>query len=196
MSSITTPERGFDQELSEKQRFFLYLSIVLPNIDIIHAIWKSYKKGIDEDILRYHQRISPFKSHPCGNDCIFHPIAGFIDPDMFLDYYSPRESYLISLEMIGHPLFICQFTRSKEDLEKSIYYFDTLINESQIKLSKINKVKVLEKVIHYLSHRNYQLNIEQIMRYLLSFYNMYKDVKILHAYPLAIDSEGKLCRFE
>ena len=163
---------------------------------MIHIIWNLYVKGRDEDIVRYHQSISPFKPHPCGNDCIFHPIAGFIDPDMFLDYYAPREGYLISLEMIGHPLFICQFTRKKEDLEKSVNYFDTLINESQIKLSKIKKVKVLEKVIQYLSHRNYQLDIEQIMRYLLSFYNMYKDVKILHAYPLAIDSENKLCRFE
>ena len=163
---------------------------------MIHIIWNLYVKGRDKDIVRYHQSISPFKQHPCGNDCIFHPVAGFIDPDMFLDYYVPREAYLISLEMIGHPLFICQFTRKKEDLEKSVNYFDTLINEPQIKLSKIKKVKVLEKVIHYLSHKNYQLDIEQIMRYLLSFHNMYKDVKILHAYPLAIDCDGSLCRFE
>lgn len=163
---------------------------------MIHLLWAHYVKDRNTSILNYHLSISPFRPHPCGNDCIFHPVAGFIDPDMFLDYYVPRESYLISLEMIGHPWFICQFTRKKKDLERSIHYFDTLINESQIKLNIVKKVKVLEKVIQHLSCKEYQLNIEQIMRYLLSLYNMYRDVKVLHGYPLAIDSEDKLCRFE
>ena len=167
-----------------------------PSIEIIHILWKQYTDDSDKEILRFHLSISPFKPHPSGNDSIFHPIAGFIDPDMFLDYYNPRQNYLISLEIVGHPWFICQFARKKEDLDKSSNYFDTLINESQIKLRPLKKTKVLEQVIHYLSHKNYQLNEDQIMRYLLSLYNMYKDVKVLHGYPLAIDCDNNLCRFE
>jgi len=194
--SITSEGQGFTYELTEKQKFYLYLSVLCSNLDILHGLWEQYVKDNDKEKLQFHLNISPFRPHPCGNDCIFHPIAGFIDPDMFLEYYEPRENYLISLEMIGHAWFICQFARKKEDLEQSVNYFDTLINESQIKLSPLKKNKVLEKTIDYLSYKNYKLNKDQIMRYLLSLYNMYKDVKVLHAYPLAIDCDGSLCRFE
>jgi len=190
------PGDGFEQCLSEKQTFFLYLSIVIPNIDLIYVIWSLYRKGINKDILSYHNQISPFQPHPCGQDCLFHPVGGFIDPDMFLSYYKPRENYLISLEMIGHTWFICQFKRSREDLEESPTYFDTLINEGKLKLTKLRKKRVLEQAIKYLSEEKYNLTIDQIMRYLLSLYNMYKDTKVLHGYPLAIDRAGKLCRFE
>ena len=188
--------KGFERDLSEKSRFYLYLYEVCPFIDILHILWTQYIKDRDTEILDYHQQISPFKPHPCGQDCIFHPVGGFIDPDMFLSYYKPRENYLISLEMIGHTWFICQFKRRKEDLEKSSIYFDTLINEEQVKLTKLRKQRILEQAITYLSEEKYSLTIDQIMRYLLSFYSMYKDTKVLHGYPLAIDSEGVLCKFE
>ena len=170
-----------------------------PSIEVIHKLWELYKLDIDKEILDYHVSITPFKPHPCGNDCIFHPVAGFIDPDIFLNYYSPRENYLTSLQMIGHPDFICQYSRTKAVLEQSENYFDILINEEKIKLTKLNKVRVLEMVINYLSNIKYSrltLRIDQIMRYLQSFFNMYKDMKILRAHSLAVDSEFQLCQFE
>ena len=54
-------------------------------------------------------------------------------------------------------------------------------------------------VIKYLSETKYSrltLTIDQIMRYLQSFFNMYKDMKILKAHSLGVDSEFQLCRFE
>ena len=207
MSSIrrgTAPERGFDQELSEKQRFFLYLSTVLPNIDIIHAIWHTYKKGIDEDILRYHNQISPFQAHPSGNDnlfnALFHPIAGFIDAEIFELYYEPRENYLQSIVIVGHPYFLCQFYRSKQEIEDSDCttgsYFDRLVNEEQIKLLPLKKVKVLEKAIDRLLCSDCGLTMDPVIRYLYTIYSMYNEKKILSATPIAIDRRGKLCRFE
>lgn len=195
----STRKKGFETELTQKQKFYLYLFNVCPSIEIIHILWNLYKTDIDKTILDYHVSITPFKPHPCGNDCIFHPIGGFIDPDIFLDYYTPRENYLTSLQMIGHSDFICQYTRKKEVLEQSNNYFDALINEEKLKLTKLNKVKVLEMVIKYLSETKYSrltLTIDQIMRYLQSFFNMYKDMKILKAHSLGVDSEFQLCRFE
>ena len=195
----STGEEGFEKELTQKQKFYLYLFGVCPSIEIIHILWNIYKRDIEKSIVDYHVSITPFKPHPCGNDCIFHPVAGFIDPDIFLDYYTPRENYLTSLQMIGHPDFICQYTRKKEVLEQSNNYFETLINEEKIKLTKLNKVKVLEMVIKYLSKTKYSrltLTIDQIMRYLQSFFNMYKDMKILKAHSLGVDKEFQLCRFE
>ena len=201
---ITAPERGFDQELSEKQRFFLYLSIVLPNIELIHAIWDTYKKGIDEDILSYHTSISPFQPHPNGNDnffnALFHPIGGFIDAEIFDLYYEPRENYLQSIVMVGHPYFLCQFHRSKQEIEGSPYthcnYFDRLVNEEQIKLLPLKKVKVLEKAINRLLCSDCGLTMDPVIRYLYTIYSMYNEKKILSATPIAIDRRGKLCRFE
>ncbi len=187
---------GFEKEFTEKQQFYYYLYVVCPSIELIDIFWKMYQENKYQENLKYHNLISPFKSHPCGNDCIFHPIAGFIDPDIFLEYYKPRENYLTSIQFIGHPDFICQYSRSKDILEESIYYFDTLINEPKIKVTILKKVKILEMVIQYLSKRKFSLSIEQIMRYLLSFFNMYKDMKVLHAHSLAVDCNFELCRFE
>ena len=192
----STKEKGFETELTEKQKFYLYLFNVCPSIEIIHLLWNLYKRDIDKTILDYHISITPFKPHPCGNDCIFHPVAGFIDPDIFLHYYSPRENYLTSIQLIGHPDFICQYSRTKAVLEQCDNYFDILINEEKIKLTKLKKTKVLEMVIKYLSEIKYKLTIEQIIRYLLSFFNMYKDMKILNAHSLGVDSDFQLCRFE
>ena len=163
---------------------------------MIHILWKLYKNDIDNEVFNYYKEISPFMPHPCGNDCLFHPVAGFIDPDIFMEYYVPRENYLSCISMIGHPDFICQYSRKKEELEQSIHYFDALINEEKLKLTKLNKVKVLESVITYLSETKYSLTIDQIMRYLQSFYNMYKDMKILRGHSLGVDSDFELCRFE
>ena len=200
-------EEGYEQSLSEKQRFFLYLSIVLPNIDIIHALWDTYKKGIDEDILRYHNQISPFQVHPSGTDnlfnALFHPIGGFIDAEIFDLYYEPRENYLQSIVMVGHPYFLCQFYRRTQEIEDAgctpCNYFDRLVNEEQIKLLPLKKVKVLEKAIDRLlccNSRSRGLTLDPVISYLYTIYSMYNEVKILSATPIAIDSEGKLCRFE
>ena len=195
----STGEEGFETELTQKQKFYLYLFNVCPSIEIIHILWNIYKRDIDKSILDYHKEISPFKPHPCGNDCLFHPVAGFIDPDIFMEYYVPRENYLSCISMVGHSDFICQYPRKKEELELYVNYFDALINEEKLKLTKLNKVKVLEMVIKYLSETKYSrltLTIDQIMRYLQSFFNMYKDMKILRAHSLGVDSEFQLCRFE
>ena len=134
--------QGFEFSLSEKSRFYLYLYLMCPSIDIIHTLWKGYIKDRDIDILKYHENVSPFQPHPCGNDSLFSNI-GFVDPDIFMTYYVPRENYLQSITMIGHPYFLCQFKRPKQELETSIYYFDTLINEQQIKLKTMKKKRCL-----------------------------------------------------
>jgi len=192
----TTPERGFEEALTDKRQFYLYFSIVLPNIDLIHAIWHTYKKDIDEDILKFHQSISPFQAHPCGADSLFHPIGGFIDADIFDLYYEPRENYLQSIVIVGHPYFLCQFYRSKQEIEGSSGYFERLVNEEQIKLLHLKKVKVLEKAINRLLCSDSGLIMDQVIRYLYTIYSMYNETKILSATPIAIDRDGKLCRFE
>ena len=188
--------KGFEYELSEKQKFYLTLYQLCPSIDILHILWKQYCNNNYKIIIEYYTEISPFKEHPCGNDSIFVPVAGLVDPDMFLAYYKPRENYLRSIKMFGHPWFICQFYRNKEIIETSINYFDSLINEPQKKLINLSKVSVLNKVIVYLNNARYSLTIDQIIRYLFNLYCMYKDNRVLHAYPLAIDCNGNLCRFE
>ena len=155
-----------------------------------------YQENKYNENLEYYETISPFKAHPCGLDSIFPHCAGFIDPDIFLEYYAPRENYLISIQFVGHPDFICQYSRPKERLEESVHYFDTLINEHKIKLTKLKKVKILEMVIQHLSKRKFSLSQDQIMRYLLSFFNMYKDMRVLRAHSLAVDCNFELCRFE
>ena len=189
-------EKGFGKDLTQKGKFYLYLNSICPIIDIIHMLWKMYVEDRDKGILDYHKNISPFRPHPCGNDSLFHTIGGSIDPDMFLDYYQPRENHLICIQMIGHPYFICKFERTKERLEESVHYFDALINEPQTKLTKLQKKDVLEKAIQNLTDNKYNLTKEPMMRYLLSLYNMYMNMKVLHSYPIAIDCKGDLCRFE
>ena len=163
---------------------------------MIHIIWKLYVKDRDKDILIYHQSISPFKQHPCGNDSIFHPIGGFIDAEIFDLYYEPREKYLRGIMMVGHPWFLCQFHRSKEEIERTGAYFNRLINEEQLRLMPLKKVKVLELAINRLLYSECDLTIESVMKYLYTIYSMYNENKILSATPIAIDIHGELCRFE
>jgi hypothetical protein len=115
---------------------------------------------------------------------------------MFLDYYHVRESYLSSIKIVGHPDFICRIQKTKQDIESRENYFTSLINEPQIKLKVTEKINILHRVIEYLSQTKYKLNQDQIMRYITSIYNMYNNYKILFAYPIAIDRNGELCRFE
>ena len=189
-------EKLFEYGLTTKQKFYLYLYQRLPHLELIHELWNTYKIDKDKTILEYYKNISPFKPHPCGNDCLFHPVAGFIDPDIFMEYYGPRVNYLNCIQMLGHPYFICKFKRTKEELETSNQYFTTLINEPQIKLSSIKKKQVLDLAIQYLHNDRYELTIEQIIRYLYSLYCMYKDTRVLYSYPISVDSNNKLCRFE
>ena len=195
-----TSGEGFEQDLSEKQKFFLYLSIVLPNIELIRVIWELYRKEIDETILRYYNQVSPFQAHPCGNDnlfnALFHPIRGFIDAEVFDLYYEPRENYLRGIVMIGHPWFLCKLCRTKEKIEESGAYFERLMNEEQLKLMPLRKVKVLELAINKLLYSECGLTIDSVMKYLYTIYSMYNEIKILSATPIAIDIHGELCRFE
>lgn len=166
-----------------------------PSIDIINKLWLQYVNDNLMITIDYYKNISPFKEHPCGNDSLFMPVAGYIDPDIFIMYYNIREPYLTSIKILGHPWFICQFYRKKEILEKSCSYFDSLINEPQKKLRMNKKVNILNRVITKLLNQT-KLNIEQVIRYIGSIYNMYKDVRVLHGYPIAVDSDNILCRFE
>ena len=56
-----------------------------------------HQENKDRENLEYYEAICPFKEHPCGLDSIFHPVAGFIDPDIFLEYLvavAPNYRYL------------------------------------------------------------------------------------------------------
>ncbi len=188
-----TTTSGFEKDLTEKQKFYLYLFEKCPIPYIIDDLWKQYTIDKHKKTLSYYQSISPYRGHPCGNDSISLPIGGFIDPDMFYEYYIPRQNYLLSIKFIGDPWFICQFYRTKEVLESYSNYYDVLINEQAKKISRSKKKRVLDKVIDKLS---YDLDINQIYEYLLCHYNTYKNKSILHGYPLAVDCDGELCKFE
>ena len=89
-------KRGFEYELTTKQKFYLYIFHVCPAIEILHLLWKDYILYRDRDDIRvFHIQNSPFKPHPCGYDSIFKSVCGYIDPDMFLDYYHVRELFII-----------------------------------------------------------------------------------------------------
>ena len=194
MPSTGSYTTSFEKELSQKQSFYLFLYQLCPSIDILHKLWKLYKEYSDKEIVEFHKTISPYKQHPCGNDSMFRTVGGFIDPDIFLDYYFPREKFLLGIKIIGHPLFICQFTRTKEQIEDCINYDQVIINETQKKLTPCKKVNVLNRCIdHLIIHR---MDVNQIMRYLYSHYKMYKENRILISYPIGIDINDKLCRFE
>ena len=196
MLSEKRTSEHFETDLREKQRFYLYMYEVCPSIEIIDILWFSYTKLNDGCTLEYYKSVSPFKPHPSGNDCIFKQHCGFIDSDVYLQYYQERENYLNAIKIVGDPYFICKFTRSKEELENCNNYFAKLINEQQIKLTKLKKCKVLEEVIIYLLHINFNMNIDQIMRYINTRYIMYKNLRVLFAYPIGIDSNNELCKFE
>jgi len=192
---LSQKNKGFNYELTEKQKFYLYLYSVCPAIVILDILWKHYITDRDISNRNYHIKISPFKPQPCGYN-LLKCSSGYIDPDMFIDYYQPREHYLTSIKIIGHPYFLCKVNKTKEELEQSVHYFTALINEPQIKVTISQKIKILSMAIQYLSERRYQLKQDQIMRYIFSCFTMYNNHRILFAYPIAIDSNGILCRFE
>jgi len=188
----------FEYDLTTKQKFYLYLSIILPDLDIIQRLWVTYRRHEDNINLQFYQTISPFRPHPCGDASILEKIAG-IDPDMYSIYMYPREHYLASIRMIGHSDFICQIKRKKAEIEDNVNYFDAILNEERgMKLPPLHKLRILDRVIMYLltDAQGFEGEIDHIMQYLIAFYHMYRDTKILHAYPLAIDREGVLLRFE
>ena len=190
-------DKSFEYGLTRKQTFFLYLSAVLPDIDLVHELWKLYRQDEDKSILEYHESISPFRPHPAGDTCLINRIAG-IDHDMLLMYMHPRKCWLAALRMVGHPDFICGFKRKKEDISNCVNYFDTLLREEQEKLLPLEKVHILNRVIMYLmpEEQGFHSHVTEIMVYLRAFFNQYKNVRISHGYPLAVDSEGVLMRFE
>jgi hypothetical protein len=59
----------------------------------------------------------------------------------------------------------------------------------------MEKKKVLDLAINKLLY-DVHLYPQNIISYLTTMYNTYKNIKILHAYPIAIDINGELCRFE
>tara|TARA_B100000287_G_C20346067_1_gene667801 strand:+ start:103 stop:669 length:567 start_codon:yes stop_codon:yes gene_type:complete len=186
---------GFEYELTEKQKFFLYLYQLLPNIELIRSIWKRYKLDLDKNILDYYNKISPFRDHPCGSDSILPKICG-IDNDMFVIYISNRLPLLQTIKIVGHPLLICQLDVYKDELEKCRDYFDRILNSHQIKLSKLTRVRILNKIIRILENDTSMVDFQCLINYIYTIYKMYSDMKILKAYPIAIDKDGKLLRFE
>lgn len=186
----------FEYELTEKQQFYLLFHQLGLPLDIVKYVWKQYTLDNLEETRKFHQELSPYKSHPCGDDSLFKSVGGFIDPDVFLTYYCKRESYLLSIKMINHPWFFSQIDCEKDELENRVNYFTHLINQPLIKVRKLQRVRILEQAIQYLHSDMYHLYIDQIIRYIWSLYTMYKNNRILYAYPIAIDKHGKLLRFE
>ena len=187
---------AFEYGLTEKQQFYLLFHQLGLPLDIVKYVWKQYTQDNLDETRKFHQEVSPYKSHPCGNDSLFKSIGGFIDPDVFLTYYCKRESYLLSIKMINHPWFFSQINCEKDELENRVNYFTHLINQPLIKVKKLQRVRILEQAIQYLQSDMYHLHIDQIIRYIWSLYTMYKNNRILYAYPIAIDKEEKLLRFE
>ena len=186
----------FEFGLTEKQRFFLYLYQLCPNIELIYQIWNQYKESAYKESKQFHINISPFREHPCGDSSVFTRVGGFIDPEMFDLYYLPRNNYLLSIEIIGKPYFICQFTQDKHTLEESFYYFEVLLNQEQLILRPLQKANILEKVIDKLVDELGDHYMDEIILYLYSFMKMYQEAKMLHIHPIGIDIHGELCRFE
>jgi len=186
----------YEYELRTKQKFYLYLYEVCPSIEIIDILWKLYIQLNDEEVLKFYQSISPFQPHPSGNDCIFKTVCGYIDSDVFVQYYKERENILKSIKIVGDPYFLCKYSRTKDELEDTLNYFANLINEPQIKLSRLNRCKVFEQVILYLLTSHHMMNIDQVIAYLSTRQIMYNNMKVLFAYPIGIDCNNELCQFE
>jgi len=123
---------------------------------------------------------------------------GGVDYDMMMYYLQPRRVYLECIRMIGHPYFICKFTRKKHIIESCHNYYDALLNEQQVKLLPLKKTHILNRVITFLSAEEYGLDdmICEIILYLSGLYNQYKQTKVLHAYPLSVDANNILMKFE
>lgn len=186
----------YENELKPKQKFYLYLYEVCPSIEIIDILWKLYIQLNDEEVLKFYQSISPFQPHPSGNDCIFKTVCGYIDSDIFVQYYKERENILKSIKIVGDPYFLCKYSRTKDEMEDTPNYFANLINEPQIKLSRLNRCKVFEKVILYLLITHHMMNIDQVIAYIATRRLMYNNMKVLFAYPIGIDCNNVLCQFE
>ena len=96
LTKKSTQRYGYDYEyeyeLRPKQKFYLYLYEVCPSIEIIDMLWKLYIQLNHEEVLKFYQSISPFQPHPSGNDCIFKTVCGYIDSDVFVQYYKEREN--------------------------------------------------------------------------------------------------------
>ena len=186
----------YEYELMPKQKFYLYLYEVCPSIEIIDILWKLYIQLNDEEILKFYQSISPFQPHPSGNDCIFKTVCGYIDSDIFVQYYKERENILKSIKIVGDPYFLCKYTRARDEMENTPNYYANLINEPQIKLSRLNRCKVFEQVILYLFTIHGHMNIDQVIAYIATRQLMYSNMKVLFAYPIGIDCNDILCQFE
>jgi hypothetical protein len=188
---------SFEYGLTEKQTFFLYISRLLPNIDIIYTLWDTYKQHQHRELLDYYETVSPFRVHPSGDDSYFKPLFG-VDYDMVMYYLKPRICYLECIKMIGHTYFICKFTRDKHDIENCYSYYDSLLNEQQIKLLPLVKTHILNRVITYISPDEDVVDsmMDKIISYLMCIFNQYKYSKVLHAYPLAVDKNNILMKFE
>lgn len=111
-------------------------------------------------------------------------------------YLTNKLPLLQTIKIVGHPLLICQLDVHKADLEKCRDYFDRVLNSPQIKLSKLTRVKILNKIIKLLENDTIMVDHQCLINYVYTIYKMYSDMKILKAYPIAIDKEGKLLRFE
>jgi len=187
----------FEYDLTRKQRFYLTFFELLPNLELIQEIWDLYRQDEYQDTLTYYESVSPFREHICGDSSVFGKICG-IDPDMFDLYISPRQRYLSSIKIIGHPYFLCKVDKDKSYYDDSVHYFHRLMNTSQIKLTKIQKTRLLNRVVLYLLPEvmGFDSVIDDIMRYIFGMYKMYRDTKILNSHPIAIDRHSVLLKFE
>ena len=115
--------------------------------------------------------------------------------DKFTSYFTKASIYLYPLQMIGHPYFICKINTTNEILNQYHNYDDGLLNQTQLKLRYSEKIIIMNRVIHNLLDF-YSTNIEEVISYLLSLYYMFTNNRLLHSYPLAVDINNNLCRFE
>ena len=97
-------EKGYEYDLTQKQKFYLYLYSVCPSIDILDFLWKSYTYDNLQTAIEFHDNLNPLKIIPIY-DKVYHKIYGFIDPDRFMIYYKPRENYLLSIKVLRNPDF-------------------------------------------------------------------------------------------
>lgn len=177
---------SFQYELTTKQRFYLYLFQVCPLISIIDILWRLYKDESDKLILQDYSEIML-------NEFTNNKIS--VKTDKFTSYFTKASIYLYPLQMIGHPYFICKINTTNEILNQYHNYYDGLLNQTQLKLRYSEKIIIMNRVIHNLLDF-YSTNIEEVISYLLSLYYMFTNNRLLHSYPLAVDINNNLCRFE
>ena len=174
LTKKSTKRNEYEYDLRRKQKFYLYLYEVCPSIEIIDMLWKLYIQLNDEEDLKFYQSISPFQPHPSGNDCIFKTVCGYIDSDVFVQYYKERENILKSIKIVGDPYFLCKYTRERDEMENTPNYFANLINESQIKLSRLKRLRYLNKLSYICSQ--HILYIDQVVAYIPTRRLMYSNM--------------------